>query len=472
MMKDSDVWTRTLVSMRGVVLDNILPHLTESSAITSAHVLIRFTDYLIADMSGTGAAPLPPALIDAFDALLTGEDPAVIRDDARMEDLLATLASRPDAEPFLRAYAQWQTDRIVARDPEAAGGIGQMFRGGKTSRAEEAEDEAPATDELTPGRLQDYMRRRWPDRAGLMVESLSILPGGFSKQTIMVTTRDGDRTDRFVLRKDFQISPAERVVKDEYPLLSSIASVGTIPVPKPRWLETDAAQLGTAAMAVDLAPGSGDFSAVTADPEKGRRFADNLAIALARLHALDASRLLDLDPRRSAHDFVAMEVDRWYNDWRRWRTNPHPLLEGTFAWLRANIPPITLPPAIVHGDVGTHNMLVDGSDLTALLDWEFAHIGDPAEDIVYCRFFVEQFASWEGFLQTYERHGGTRPSAEAERFYSAWASARNSAGCAGARYYFLKEPRADARLGVSGLTFLPRFELDAFSCAVNARTGI
>lgn len=465
-MENKDVWTRTLASMRGLVLANLIPHLTENSAITSAHVLVRFVDYLIADMTDGNALPPPRELIDAFAELRPGEDIAALADDARMEEIIGGLVTRPDADRFLTSYADWQTARIVARDPEAAGGIGEMFRGGKTSRADDTEPERKA--ELTPRLLQEYMRARWPERQGLEIESLAHLPGGFSKQTILVTARENGVTDRFVLRKDFEISPAERVVKDEFPLLSAIASVGAIPAPTPRWLEADAAPLGTPAMAVDLAAGSGDFSAIMTDPKKGRQFADHLAIALARLHTLDVSRMPGVEPCGSAREGVAREIDRWYADWRRWRTDAHPLLEGAFAWLRENIPPVSTPPAIVHGDVGTHNMLVDDDRLSALLDWEFAHFGDPAEDIVYCRFFVEQFVEWESFLRTYERHGGTRPSPEAERFYKAWASARNSAGCAGARYFFLKEPQADARLGVSGLTFLPRFELDAFSCAVKS----
>ena len=33
--------------------------------------------------------------------------------------------------------------------------------------------------------------------------------------------------------------------------------------------------------------------------------------------------------------------------------------------------------AVVHGDAGPYNLLVDGDRLSALLDWEFVHVGDP-----------------------------------------------------------------------------------------------
>ncbi len=45
---------------------------------------------------------------------------------------------------------------------------------------------------------------------------------------------------------------------------------------------------------------------------------------------------------------------------------------------------------IVHGDFGPQNMLLDlgRSRVTALLDWEFAHRGDPTEDLAWCEWIV------------------------------------------------------------------------------------
>jgi aminoglycoside phosphotransferase (APT) family kinase protein len=95
------------------------------------------------------------------------------------------------------------------------------------------------------------------------------------------------------------------------------------------------------------------------------------------------------------------------------------------------------------------------------LDWEFAHIGDPAEDVVYCRFFVEQVIDWSMFIDLYVSHGGTAPTPEQEQFYAIWQSARNAAGCSGAEHAFLTKDGADMKLGVSGMTFQRRFALDA-----------
>ncbi|WP_020573349.1 phosphotransferase family protein [Actinopolymorpha alba] len=45
---------------------------------------------------------------------------------------------------------------------------------------------------------------------------------------------------------------------------------------------------------------------------------------------------------------------------------------------------------LVHGDYGPNNLLLDPATttVTAVLDWEFAHIGDPVEDLAWCEWIV------------------------------------------------------------------------------------
>jgi aminoglycoside phosphotransferase (APT) family kinase protein len=45
---------------------------------------------------------------------------------------------------------------------------------------------------------------------------------------------------------------------------------------------------------------------------------------------------------------------------------------------------------LVHGDYGPNNVLLDPAtaDITAVLDWEWAHAGDPAEDLAWCEWIV------------------------------------------------------------------------------------
>lgn len=47
-------------------------------------------------------------------------------------------------------------------------------------------------------------------------------------------------------------------------------------------------------------------------------------------------------------------------------------------------------PVLVHGDFGPNNILLDPEtfEVTALLDWEFAHIGSPIEDLAWCEWIA------------------------------------------------------------------------------------
>src|SRR5438477_354725 len=72
-------------------------------------------------------------------------------------------------------------------------------------------------------------------------------------------------------------------------------------------------------------------------------------------------------PERSA--LVACSADQ-----------PYPLLRLTARWLEARAPELHRP-ALVHGDFRIGNVMFDERGLTAVLDWELGHIGDPAEDL-------------------------------------------------------------------------------------------
>ena len=45
---------------------------------------------------------------------------------------------------------------------------------------------------------------------------------------------------------------------------------------------------------------------------------------------------------------------------------------------------------LVHGDFGPNNVLLDqaGQEITAVLDWEWAHAGDPVEDLAWCEWIM------------------------------------------------------------------------------------
>jgi aminoglycoside phosphotransferase (APT) family kinase protein len=60
---------------------------------------------------------------------------------------------------------------------------------------------------------------------------------------------------------------------------------------------------------------------------------------------------------------------------------PHPTFELALQWLDDHAPNDPDEPRLVHGDYRNGNLIVGADGLRAVLDWELAHLGDPAEDL-------------------------------------------------------------------------------------------
>lgn len=104
---------------------------------------------------------------------------------------------------------------------------------------------------------------------------------------------------------------------------------------------------------------------------------------------------------------------------------PHPVFEVAFRWLGANRPANT-GKSVVHGDFRLGNVMVGESGLTAVLDWELAHIGDPMEDLGWVcvkawRFGgpkpVAGIGEYEELFDAYESAGRPRPDFEVVRWW-------------------------------------------------------
>jgi aminoglycoside phosphotransferase (APT) family kinase protein len=100
---------------------------------------------------------------------------------------------------------------------------------------------------------------------------------------------------------------------------------------------------------------------------------DDFICRLDQLHRLPNADSLELSGRD--------QVDVWLE--RASGVEPSPLLLEGVAWLRANRPAHAIDTLPIHGDAGPGNFVHDGSRVLAITDWEFAHLGDPAEDWVY-----------------------------------------------------------------------------------------
>lgn len=88
---------------------------------------------------------------------------------------------------------------------------------------------------------------------------------------------------------------------------------------------------------------------------------------------------------------------------------PDPVIILALQWLKTNIPVDMSPPVIVHGDAGTGNFLHANDRVTALLDWELTHYGDPAEDLAgaWVRALFQPFVPMQMLFDAYAAASGT-----------------------------------------------------------------
>jgi aminoglycoside phosphotransferase (APT) family kinase protein len=233
---------------------------------------------------------------------------------------------------------------------------------------------------------------------------------------------------------------------------------------EPLWLEPEANALGGPFFVSRRVNGSnlGDvWGAAATVPDA---VCLELASILARLHAADTSAVT-LTPVRSMHtpEAVGAAIDELEHVAATSLDEPHPALAALLTWLRAHAPVSTAQPSLVHGDVGFHNLLVDDHHVTALLDWERSHLGDPAEDLVYLRPSLEPFFAWERFLDAYEHAGGRRPDPEVERFYRVWQDVWRHIACLTLRVDFDRSARYSS--AVAGFYHGPRFLASAVQSA-------
>lgn len=300
-----------------------------------------------------------------------------------------------------------------------------------------------------------YLRQKFPQDPAIEATSVTVVPGGRSKGTLLLNIcgREGER--ELVVRLDFSSMVTGVSVAYEFPVVSALHAAG-VSVPEPLWLETDPSLTGGVFVVYGKVPGQamGTMFGSTAPPG----FVKQYAATLARVHAMDidTSKLADrLTWGDSGHPVRAM-VDSFY---RRYSTElpPIPLLDTAFAWLYLQLETIPNLRVLVHGDAGLHNTMGENGELTSLLDWELAHAGHPAEDLCYSRQVVESILPWEDFLNAYKEAGGRAISRHEEAFFTVWRSLQLAIQCLGTRKLFTDGADQDLRIAAIGYNTLPKF---------------
>jgi aminoglycoside phosphotransferase (APT) family kinase protein len=322
--------------------------------------------------------------------------------------VLRCLVDRPGGTgtatiPAVAAIGRCDADWIAAYDAACAAAAGAP------SADATGTGEPAAPEPVSVENFNAYMRRRFPaNREATTVEVIPI-PGGRSKKTFFVGITGIDSLPReLVMRQDFALKYASTRVADEYRPLVALSGLG-LPVPRPLHLESETSELGPPFMLVDRLRGRPPGTYFGIGTACRGAFLE-LARMLARLHRIDLESLGMTRPAAGT-DSMRELIRQYQAKWRESATRASPVVDYAYAWALRECERDAGNTAAVHGDAGPYNLLVDGDRLTAVLDWEFAHAGDPAEDLGIARVYAESFMPWDEFMRAYRDAGGP-PAAE------------------------------------------------------------
>jgi aminoglycoside phosphotransferase (APT) family kinase protein len=100
------------------------------------------------------------------------------------------------------------------------------------------------------------------------------------------------------------------------------------------------------------------------------------------------------------------------------------LIDRAIEWLSDHLSEAGHQICVTHNDLGFHNCLVQGEELTAVLDWELAALSHPAADLGYVRPFIPRMLPWKEFVDAYWTAGGCTIEAAPLRFHTIWSAVR------------------------------------------------
>ncbi len=242
-----------------------------------------------------------------------------------------------------------------------------------------------------PARLEAFLASVVPDRQA-RVHSYALMTGGYSRVMAKAEVEwDNGLTETLVLRGD---PPPDKtmLVTDrdaEWAVLKSLSGVPTVPMPAALHYDASGEHLGTKAIVLEFCSGPSLQSQLNdlvsaQTPEADPAYLahrDAFVDTVARVPQVDLDILPAAMARPADWDAYMRTVNESWAENERTLKESNPTMRYLGAWLDAHRPP-PMPLALQHGDLQPANILLDPTDGShRLIDWEYAHIGDPREDL-------------------------------------------------------------------------------------------
>ena len=288
---------------------------------------------------------------------------------------------------------------------------------------------------------------------GGTVERVERKTGGSSRSTSLVDVRRPDGViDELVVRADTGDGPFSGTaftLEREAAVYRALAGT-RVPVPKVVTVADDGM-----AFLMGRVRGADKFDQIQ-DGEERRSVSESVLRAVAELHHVDVDAL-DLpgfERPANPEEHALLDLKQWEWIFAQRVDRPEPIVTYAFQWLKRNTPARVDRTVLCWGDLGPGNFLFDGGEVTALLDWEIAHIGDPLDDAAFLvarahLLFDGSFGDVDWILGRYSELSGVEIDRQRYDYYLVqvlvrWMVAalaaldgRKGADMAGSTYLFL-----------------------------------
>lgn len=281
---------------------------------------------------------------------------------------------------------------------------------------------------VTAEALLPVVRRVWPDARAVV--GLARLSGGASRETWAFDADTPDGAYPLILRRLPGLASSHDTanslaIEAE---LQRLAAAEGVPAPPVQQQLDPADSLGEGFVMDRIAGETIARRILRDDTWAAAREAATAQCGrmLARLHAVDLERV----PASLERVDPATDLAR-YRDIHDGFGDPRPVMEVAFRWLAERLPS-PAPPALVHGDFRNGNLVFGSDGVAAVLDWELAHVDDPALDLAWIsvpawRFGeldrpVGGFGKREALFTAYEDAGGSAVDPDRVHFHEVFGT--------------------------------------------------